>query len=115
MTDNCQFFINSKNRNCLKKHIKNEIYCKIHKKLVDEIKNNEDNQTGGGNGQAIDEFRSPYSLVSSKLAPNSRHQSWYHYQAPAYQNFGDYVCIKKSYLNTTRNLLHDILGPIKIQ
>ena len=114
MVNHCQYYINNKKRYCLKKSIKGKSYCTIHDQLKKKSESAKIEQLGGTK-QLPDEFKSPYMLMSSKLPPNPPQQSWYHYQAPVYQTFGDYVCIKKSFLNTTKEILHDILGPVKIQ
>ncbi len=95
----CQYFLEKKNRYCCKKSLNDGKYCSIHQKLS-KIQN-------GGNINN-NEFISPYALVSSQLAPDPAQQSWYHYQAPIYQSFGDYLCIKKSFINNARDLINDV-------
>ena len=112
MSNNCKYYISNKKRFCLKKSNMSS-YCKIHEKIINKTETS--NQLGAGSQLDVPQLVSPYMLTSSKLPVNPQQQSWYHYQAPVYQNFGDYVCIKKSYLNTTRDLLHDLLGSTKIK
>lgn len=52
---------------------------------------------------------SKYHLLNSKLPPNPPEQSWYHYHAPLSQNFGDYVCLKRSTLKELGTFLKDSL------
>ena len=89
----CQYFIQNKNRSCLNNSEKNKQYCKLHKTIIQ--KQISKIQTGGQNKATDNQYISPYALISSQLPPNPSQQSWYHYQAPVYQSFGDYICIKK--------------------
>lgn len=108
----CQYFIRNKNRYCLNKSEKNKQYCKLHNTIIQ--KQSSKIQIGGHNKVNENQYVSPYVLISSQQAPNPPQQSWYHYQAPVYQSFGDYICIKKSFLNEARNIVHDIFaGPQK--
>ena len=99
----CHYFIESKKRRCLKRAIKGQIYCKFHEKI-----NND--QIGGNNGNKINQYVSPYVMISSQMPPDPAQQSWYHYQAPIYQSFGDYICIKKSFINETKNIINNIFN-----
>ena len=54
--------------------------------------------------------KSKYHLISSALPPNPEQHSWYHHHAPFSQNFGDYVCIKRSTLKDLGIFLRDSLG-----
>ena len=53
--------------------------------------------------------KSKYHLISSSLPPNPEQHSWYHHHAPFSQNFGDYVCLKKSTLRELGLFLRDSL------
>jgi len=78
-------------------------YCHLHRNrhsLAIE-------QEGGNDGKI---YSSPYMLTPSNNAPNPEQQSWYHYNAPIYQTFGDYVCIKKSYIDNMRGLVHELFS-----
>lgn len=98
MSRQCTYIIPEKSRQCLNYSMHGQKYCGIHKSKV---------QFGG---QSVEKpYVSPYVLVSSKLPPNPAQQSWYHHQAPIYQDFGDYVCIKKDFLVNAKNLVNDIL------
>src|SRR5689334_6694049 len=97
---NCHQFLSHKNRYCLNKAKKGQSYCHQHL--------HRQSQQGGASSD-IDPYISPYALIASKLPPNPTQQSWYHYQAPVYQTFGDYVCIKKSFLKNAKNLLNEVL------
>jgi hypothetical protein len=58
--------------------------------------------------------KSKYHLISSALPPNPEQHSWYHHHAPFSQNFGDYVCLKKSTLQELGLFLRDsLLSDIK--
>jgi len=106
----CQYFIQKKNRYCLNKAMKNHSYCYSHAKLSKK-------QSGGAAQQPSrinDQYISPYALISSELPPDPQQQSWYHYQAPVYQSFGDYVCIKKSFLNNAKDLLNEVFTERKV-
>ena len=95
----CHYFLKKKGRYCLNKPTKNNLYCHSHKNML--IK-----QSGGTlieNNRIDDRYISPYALISSELPPDPRQNSWYHYQAPVYQSFGDYVCIKKSFINSIKS------------
>lgn len=62
---------------------------------------------------------SKYHLLNSNRPPNPTEHSWYHYHAPFSQNFGDYVCLKRSTLRDLGSFLKDALtadvngGPVK--
>ena len=51
--------------------------------------------------------KSKYHMISSTLPPNPEQHSWYHHHAPFSQNFGDYVCIKRSTLQDMGTFLRD--------
>lgn len=90
-------YINDKNKQCNNKSISSKIYfCKRHfNKLM--------------NGGALDDFRPSVEMLQpSELPLPETHHSYYSSQAPAYQLFGNYVCIKKSFLTNIRNLLLNI-------
>lgn len=114
----CKYYINSKNRRCLNPPMRGKSYCHSHKlKIKRDKEKSKKEQIAGGNvmGSSLDDpYISPYALVSSQLAPNPPQQSWYHYQAPVYQTFGDYVCIKKSFLNNARALMKEVF-PLQSQ
>lgn len=102
MSNKCQHIIKKKNRQCLNYSLPHSIYCHIH-----QNGGQLDDQNGG---QLEDKpYISPYVLTSSQLPPNPNQQSWYHYQAPVYQSFGDYICIKKDFLINAKNLVTDVL------
>ena len=109
----CQYYINEKQRLCKVKTNPGENLCHIHKKKVNKMQ-----QDGGASGSSYNdgrvdsEFISPYAMVSSQLPPNPTQQSWYHYQAPNYQTFGDYVCIKKSFLREAKNLMNEVFTEV---
>ena len=99
----CHYYLKKKGRYCLNKTGNNH-YCHLHQKVHDK-------QSGGtldGNNQSIDPYISPYALISSQLPVDPPQHSWYHYQAPVYQSFGDYVCIKKSFINNAKDLLNEV-------
>lgn len=52
---------------------------------------------------------SKYHLLNSNRPPNPTEHSWYHYHAPFSQNFGDYVCVKRSTLRDVGTFLRDAL------
>ena len=52
---------------------------------------------------------SKYHLLNSNRPPNPTEHSWYHYHAPFSQNFGDYVCVKRSTLRDVGTFLKDAL------
>ena len=66
-------------------------------------------KVGAGGGDDIVIPKSKYHLISSSLPPNPEHHSWYHHHAPFSQNFGDYVCLKKSTLKQLGLFLRDSL------
>jgi len=112
-----------------------QIGGKTHKKVLRMITNSLDNdlQYGGAvknNAKKSDDFfekllsktqkvdkqgqiikgklpKSKYHLISSELPPNPDQHSWYHHHAPFSQNFGDYVCLKKSTLKELGTFLKD--------
>ena len=53
--------------------------------------------------------KSKYALISSVMPPAPEEHSWYHHHAPFAQNFGDYVCLKRSTLQDLGTFLHDSL------
>lgn len=53
--------------------------------------------------------KSKYHLISSNLPPAPEEHSWQHHHAPFSQNFGDYVCLKKSVLSELGMFLRDAL------
>jgi len=61
------------------------------------------------NGEAVNIPKSKYHLISSAMPPNPEQHSWYHHHAPFSQNFGDYVCLKKSTLRELGMFLKDSL------
>lgn len=107
----CMYFLEKKNRHCL--NTTQNQYCSKHHNIVNTMGKKshkvfiKTDQLGGFNMNK-NQYISPYALISSESAPSSSQQSWYHYQAPIYQNFGDYVCIKKSFLTDTKNLFNDM-------
>ena len=114
---NCHYFIKRKGRFCLNNSLNNQPYCYHHQgdavatpQKVSPLpgsKTPSRRQKGGGKDEK-DVYVSPYVLMSSQLPPNPEQQSWYHYQAPNYQSFGDYICIKRSFLNDSKNIINDI-------
>jgi len=64
-------------------------------------------QTGDPNKIVLP--KSKYGLVASMLPPAPEEHSWYHHHAPFYQNFGDYVCLKRDTLKELGSFLHDTL------
>lgn len=102
MSPRCAYIIPLKGRQCLNHSLSNNKYCHKHKNVI---------QTGG----AVKEkpYISPYVMISSQLPPNPAQQSWYHHQAPVYQSFGDYICIKKDFLLNAKNLINDVLINVK--
>jgi hypothetical protein len=50
---------------------------------------------------------SKYHLLNSNRPPNPTEHSWYHYHAPFSQNFGDYVCVKRSTLRDFGTFIKD--------
>jgi len=53
---------------------------------------------------------SKFHLINSSTAPSPPSaQSWQHYHAPFSQNFGDYVCLKRSTLKDLGVFLKDAL------
>jgi hypothetical protein len=60
-------------------------------------------------GDSINIPKSKYQLISSALPPDPEQHSWYHHHAPFSQNFGDYVCLKKSTLRELGMFLKDSL------
>ncbi len=126
---NCQYYLTDKNRYCRNSVISKQKLCHCHSKnnvksqIKSQIKSQKQvggqsqNQTkskkqiGGQSQDKNNDYVSPYSIISSQLPANSTNElgaSWYHHQAPTYQNIGDYVCIRKSFLNETRNLINDV-------
>ena len=98
----CQYFIKNKNRKCRNKQVKGTHYCSIKTHKLPQ-------QHGGETSEPVDkQYISPYAMIASELPPNPRQNSWYHYQAPVYQTFGDYVCIKKSFIMNAKNLLNEV-------
>jgi hypothetical protein len=53
--------------------------------------------------------KSKYHLASSRLPPAPEQHSWYHHHAPFSQNFGDYVCLKRSNLQQLGTFLRDAM------
>lgn len=53
--------------------------------------------------------KSKYQLISSGLPPNPQQHSWYHHHAPFAQNFGEYVCLKRSHLKELGVFLRDAM------
>ena len=54
--------------------------------------------------------KNKYALMSSVLPPNPEQHSWYHHHSPFAQNFGDYVCLKRSTLSELGTFLHDSMN-----
>lgn len=52
---------------------------------------------------------SKYHLIPSNSAPNPEQHSWYHHHSPFSQNFGDYVCLKRSTLKELGVFMKDAL------
>ncbi len=106
----CQHYLINKQRYCKNKALKGSKMCHTH--TPKKTKSKSLTQRGGNtNSRQETPYISPYALTASKLPVNSVQElnaPWYHYQAPTYQTVGDYVCIKKSYLADTRNLLTDL-------
>jgi hypothetical protein len=53
--------------------------------------------------------KSKYNRIASAMPPNPEQHSWYHHHAPFSQNFGDYVCLKRSTLKQMGMFLKDSL------
>jgi hypothetical protein len=109
----CQHYLINKQRYCKNKALKGSKVCHTHTKKTGSAKHQKRSSQVGGATNSRQEipYISPYALTASKLPVNSVQElnaPWYHYQAPTYQTVGDYVCIKKSYLADTRNLLTDL-------
>ncbi len=70
--------------------------------------------TGSKDDDSVTIPKSKYHLISSAMPPNPEQHSWYHHHAPFSQNFGDYVCLKKSTLQDLGVFLRDsLLSDIK--
>jgi hypothetical protein len=54
--------------------------------------------------------QSRYQRLASALPPNPEQHSWYHHHAPFAQNFGDYVCLKRSTLNDLGVFMQATMG-----
>lgn len=63
-----------------------------------------------GPGDRLEIPKSKYSLISASLPPAPEAHSWYHHHAPFAQNFGDYVCLKRSTLQELGTFMHDALA-----
>jgi hypothetical protein len=98
----CNYFIVKKNRQCKNTAIKHLKKCQLHSKKKTMTKK----QLGGS--IIGDVPQSPFVITPSQLPPNPQQRSWYHHQAPIYQSFGDYVCIKREFLDNAKNLVNDI-------
>jgi hypothetical protein len=125
----CKYYIVTKRRYC-RNQAQEDGYCSCHRILIPKIQRPNEpaqksvnklwqrsaktlSQRGGGDGSGPNskpdaQYISPYAMIASKLPPNPQQQSWYHYQAPVYQSFGDYVCIKKSFIMNAKNLVNEI-------
>lgn len=76
---------------------------------VDTMNSSDPKISGHGSGQKKD-IRIPdskYHLLNSANPPNPTQHSWYHHHAPFSQNFGDYVCLKRSTLKDLGGFMRD--------
>lgn len=58
--------------------------------------------------------QSRFHRTSSNMPVNPNQHSWYHHHAPFSQNFGEYVCIKRSTLKDLGTFLNDTLSADEI-
>ena len=88
------------------KQLDDDFYKKLAKKSqsLDKIKPYKKGAT-----DTVNVPKSKYDVISSALPPNPVQHSWYHHHTPFSQNFGDYVCLKKSTLQELGLFLKDSL------
>lgn len=79
--------------------------------LVDKATSMEGNGPAAGAGNPHLKLpESKYHLINSENPPApEQSESWYHHHAPFSQNFGDYVCLKRSSLKDLGVFLKDAL------
>lgn len=84
---------------------------KFYESLLEKSKKLDAPVPGPTSTDTVDIPESKYHRTSSNLPVNSPNQhSWYHHHAPFSQNFGDYVCIKRSALKDVGTFLSDTLS-----
>lgn len=82
----------------------------FYKRLLEKTQRLDAPVTGaGGTDESVTIPKSKYHLISSAMPPNPEQHSWYHHHAPFSQNFGDYVCLKRSTLQDLGTFLRDSL------
>lgn len=98
----CKHYLITQKRQCKNNCFGKSKYCHIHSQRSQK----------GGDPNSTGSYTSPYLLQSSSLAPKptSVTNSWYHHHAPDYQQFGDYICIKKDFLISAKKLVTDIFN-----
>lgn len=78
-------------------------------KLLEKAKDYDAPLPGPGNTDSVNIPKSKYHRISSAMPVNPNQHSWYHHHAPFSQNFGEYVCVKRSALKDIGTFLKDSL------
>lgn len=100
----CAKYLKHKKRRCQNKT--KTKYCHLHvgRHAVQSGGNAEDLQ------EKTNEFLSKYEIESLYSPPDPPQNSWYHYHAPITQRFGDYLCVKRSFLRDIGEVIDDLSG-----